>query len=65
MSPNHGPMVYEGRTCQCCGQMLSPSRRLQDYCDPICYAAHTTLSGHALEFWRRHCERFDAPKGMA
>lgn len=56
--------------CLCCDRPLSDAHRRQngsghgvnkipDYCDGICYAAHTTLTEAALIFWRASCWRLD------
>lgn len=42
--------------CKCCQQVLGSQREksglMPDYCDPICFAAGTTLTPHALTLWR-------------
>jgi len=56
--------------CLCCRKPLSEAHRKQggfsgkantlpDYCDSICFAAHTTLSEFAIKAWRSMCWRLD------
>lgn len=58
--PN-SPKLHPAMRCRCCAKPIPMLRRglnmLTDYCDPICFAAGTTLKPIPLTFWRAHCQR--------
>jgi hypothetical protein len=49
-------------TCACCNKPLTGHcqlKRLEGYCDVVCFAAAHVLSASALKIWRQTCWKLD------